>query len=135
RGWDEKVTSFHRLCIVKSLRENLLVPAMRVFVAENLGQEFVVSPALDLRSCFDDSDCATPIIFVLSPGADPTDNVIKLASSLGYADRLHMLSLGQGQGPKAEALIDRARDKGDWVMLQNCHLAASWMTSLEKIQV
>ncbi|EER16604.1 dynein heavy chain, putative, partial [Perkinsus marinus ATCC 50983] len=61
-------------------------------------------------------------------------NVIKLASSLGYADRLHMLSLGQGQGPKAEALIDRARDNGDWVMLQNCHLAASWMTSLERIQ-
>lgn len=48
-------------------------------------------------------------------------NVIKLASSLGYADRLHMLSLGQGQGPKAEALIDRARDNGSQMHTDTCH--------------
>lgn len=37
------------------------------------------------------------------------------------------------QGPKAAALIDAARRSGGWVLLQNCHLAASWMPSLEKI--
>lgn len=42
-------------------------------------------------------------------------------------ERLHMVSLGQGQGPVAETLVALATTEGDWVCLQNCHLAKSWM--------
>ena len=43
------------------------------------------------------------------------------------------MSLGQGQSAKAERFIDEGKQKGDWVLLANCHLAASWMSSLERI--
>ena len=29
--------------------------------------------------------------------------------------------------------MEEARGKGDWVFLQNCHLAASWMLAMETL--
>lgn len=43
------------------------------------------------------------------------------------------ISLGQGQGVKAERIIKEYMQKGGWVLLQNCHLAVSWLPELEKI--
>lgn len=50
-------------------------------------------------------------------------------------ERIQSISLGQGQGPVAEALLMKGTKDGDWVFLQNCHLATSWMLSMEKLVI
>jgi len=50
-----------------------------------------------------------------------------------HTPRIHAISLGQGQGPVAERMISAAMKNGDWVFLQNCHLAASWMLRMEVV--
>lgn len=37
------------------------------------------------------------------------------------------------QGPRAEAMLHSAMEQGNWVFFQNCHLAPSWMPSLERL--
>ena len=46
--------------------------------------------------------------------------------------KFRFIALGQGQGPKAEHLIDQGTKSGHWVLLQNCHLLVSWLKMLEK---
>jgi dynein heavy chain, axonemal len=120
--------------ILKVLREEKLMSGIKEFVKRTLGERFIESPPFDLIGAFNDSQNTTPIIFVLSPGADPITYLVGLAKSKGMDQRLKILSLGQGQGRIAEKLIEGGHRAGDWVCLQNCHLSASWMPELEKIQ-
>lgn len=68
---------------------------------------------------------------MLLTGSDPFGAFQRFATELGFASRVHAISLGQGQGRLAEQMIREARLSGDWVFLQNCHVASSWLLSLE----
>ncbi|GMH41668.1 hypothetical protein BSKO_09578 [Bryopsis sp. KO-2023] len=128
------LASFEKLLVLRMLRPDKVVPGVRDFVSATLGQKFVEPPTIDLGSCYKESSVTAPLLFVLSPGSDPTAALLRFADDMGYGgSKISVISMGQGQGPKAEVLIKTARKEGTWVVLQNCHLAASWMPSLEKI--
>jgi len=116
------------------LKQEQLILVIKNYVLNILGKVFIQSPPFDLKGSFQDSSNTTPIIFILSPGADPISYLLTLAKDKEMDTRLKMLSLGQGQGQFARELIANGRRNGDWVCLQNCHLAVTWMPALEKIQ-
>ena len=128
-----QLTDLLRLIIIKVLREEKVVASAIEFVKRNLGPEYIDIPPLDLSKAYKDTNAATPLIFILSTGSDPIAQLMKFASTVNIQEGLQMISLGQGQGPIAEELIKKAMANGDWVFLQNCHLAASWMPKLEAI--
>ncbi|XP_013789011.2 dynein heavy chain 6, axonemal-like [Limulus polyphemus] len=131
--WNKKLSDFQKLLLIKVCREEKVLFAVTEFIASNLGQQFVESPTTDLHTLYKDINEVTPLIFILSTGSDPMGAFLRFAKEMDFVDRVQAISLGQGQGPVAEKVINMARKTGDWVFLQNCHLAASWMFYMEVI--
>lgn len=90
-------TPFQRLCILRCLRPDVMIPAIQEFIANEMGSKFIEPPSVLIKECYEDSVCYTPIIFVLTPGAAPMTELYKLADDLGYSNKLLAISLGQGQ--------------------------------------
>ena len=128
--WD-KLTGLKRLCLLRCIRPDKVVLGVQKFVISEMGEKFVRPPPFDLQACYDESSCVQPLVFVLAPGSDPMGSVLEAAEAIGR--EVGPISLGQGQGPVAEALIEKSRKEGSWVVLQNCHLAESFMTRFEEI--
>uniref|UniRef100_A0A1B6CU24 AAA+ ATPase domain-containing protein n=1 Tax=Clastoptera arizonana TaxID=38151 RepID=A0A1B6CU24_9HEMI len=131
--WNSKLNNFERMMLLKALSEEKLMFAITEYVKTQLGKEFVESPLVNLHLLYQDTTNTTPLVFVLSTGSDPVGSFQKFATETDNKDKIQSISLGQGQGPIAEKLIDTGKRRGDWVFLQNCHLASSWMLSMERI--
>ena len=131
--WESKCNELQRMILVRCLRMDRVEKAATAYVANAMGRKYVEPPVLDLRETFEDSTPLAPLIFVLSPGVDPTANLKQLAAAKGLADKFHSVALGQGQAPVATQLISDATRQGNWVFLANCHLMLSWLPELQKI--
>ena len=131
--WDAQCNELQKMIILRSLRPDRVSFCAMSFIVNNLGAKFVEPPVLDMKAVFADSSAKTPLIFVLSPGVDPTTSLLSLAENSGMANRFHALSLGQGQAPIATRMIKEGVKEGNWVYLANCHLSLSWMPAMDKL--
>lgn len=85
---------FRFMCIQRCIRPDLLIPAINNFVVSKIGTYFITPPPFDLGLIFKDSSPIAPLVFVLSPGADPLNNLEKYAES--KKKLVQKVSLGQG---------------------------------------
>merc|ERR1712070_553688 len=111
------------------------------FVRQSRGDRYIDEPAFDMGEVFREASPANPIFCLLFPGVNPYSDVERVGEAEGYTERignLRRVSMGQGQEPIAEGLIDEfskaAEDGGEggWVYLDNVHLMSNWLPILER---
>ncbi|KAL7826037.1 hypothetical protein SRHO_G00337750 [Serrasalmus rhombeus] len=133
--WKSK-SSLQKLILMRALRPDRMTYAVRNFVEEKLGVKYTEGRKMEFARSFKESGPASPVFFILSPGVDPLKDVESLGKKLGFTidlGKLHNVSLGQGQEAVAELAMEKASKEGHWVILQNIHLVANWLGSLEKL--
>ncbi|CAM9109021.1 unnamed protein product [Choristocarpus tenellus] len=132
-NFNEQLQPLQKLCVTRCFRPDRVYNAVKIMVMETMGDTFVQPPVLDYNRIFYQSSPSMPMVFILSPGADPQSDIQSLGDELGFTgNKFKFISLGQGQGPLAELMMEQGYQKGHWVLLQNCHLLASWLKNLEK---
>jgi len=108
-----------------------------MFACEMIGVSSLSPPALSLVRLHSDETVSTePILFVTTPGADPSLELEEFAKSHSQQSaqsfNFHQLAMGGGQNDEAIKLINESARVGDWVCLKNLHLVISWLPLLEK---
>ncbi|CAH0702189.1 unnamed protein product [Spodoptera exigua] len=128
--WNEICSDFQKILFIRSLRVDRVSACITTFIVNLLGPRYVEPPVLDIRAAWEESSWKTPLLFVLSPGVDPTAALIQLSQDVKMFERFQSLSLGQGQAPTATKMLSHGMKEGGWVFLANCHLACEWLGSL-----
>ncbi|KEG14252.1 putative dynein heavy chain [Trypanosoma grayi] len=133
--YSDHISEFQLLCLLRCFRGDRIYTAATNFISncDLLGEQYVIPPILRYKDVLDKSSATAPIVCIVSPGANPTDEIIKLATKEVGIQKLRPISLGQGQGEEAMKLVEVGVVRGHWVLLQNCHLLTKWMKELEKV--
>lgn len=103
--WHIELDNLQKLLILRCLRPDKVVPAVRHFVtnqvhshaetlsdrantAAQMGPEFAEYPGFDLEGSYEDSSPTSPIVFILSAGSDPMSSILKFAEQKGMQGKL-----------------------------------------------
>merc|ERR1719335_522637 len=94
-GEENELQYFHQLLLVKAMRPEKVSLALQEYVRYSLGRNFIVFKSEALSEIYKDTTKATPIIFVLTTGADPTTMLLRYCKEMDKEETLGVISLGQ----------------------------------------
>ena len=116
--WNSTLSDLQKMLVLRCLRPDKLTNAMQLYIARHLGARFIEPQTSGLDAIYKESGPTTPLIFVLSSGTDPASELYKFAEKMRMARKLYSVSLGQGQGPRAEFMLRQSLEAGNWLFFQ-----------------
>ncbi|XP_024132434.1 cytoplasmic dynein 2 heavy chain 1 [Oryzias melastigma] len=128
----KKMSRFQQVLMVQAVRPDRLQSAMTAFASQALSMKELSPPPLNLRRLYAETMEWEPVLIIISPGADPSQELAELAAETVGRDSYHEISMGQGQADVALATLRECSRNGDWLCLKNLHLVTAWLPLLEK---
>lgn len=90
---DKRLTSFQQILIIQALRPDRLQIAMRDFAVRVLNLKDISPSSTNIRVIYEHETTASePILFIVSPGSDPSEELKELAESVVGKQSYHEVS-------------------------------------------
>lgn len=91
---------------LRCFRIDRVYRAINTYILDVMGEEYITPPVLSFDAIYEQTLSTIPVVFVLSPGSDPTSDLMKLADRCGAGEgKMKYISLGQGQESVREQII------------------------------
>ncbi|XP_043547742.1 cytoplasmic dynein 2 heavy chain 1 isoform X2 [Chiloscyllium plagiosum] len=127
-----RISLFQQVLVVQAIRPDRLQSAMALFASKALGMKELSPPPLNLKRLLTETLAAEPVLIIISPGADPSQELQELASETIGRENFHEVAMGQGQADIAIQTLKECARNGEWLCLKNLHLVTVWLPVLEK---
>jgi len=85
------------MLFIRSLRLDRLSFSMKHFISKNLGRQFSETPVVDFKHALNYLNNTNCMIYILSPGSDPTNMLANMSKKYNKKGHFQSLSLGNGQ--------------------------------------
>ncbi|NXI65822.1 DYHC2 protein, partial [Anseranas semipalmata] len=128
----KRISLFQQVLVVQAVRPDRLQSSMALFVCKALGIRELSPSPLNLKRLYKETLEIEPILIIISPGADPSQELQELASVEGNTECYHQIAMGQGQADVAIQTLKECARNGEWLCLKNLHLVIPWLPVLEK---
>jgi len=131
----KSLPELQKLCLIRCLRPDRMTVVTENFVCDYMGKRYVEDASAKLVTVLPETDAATPVYYILSPGVDVVGEIEEQALQRGLTveeNKWADISLGEGKDVISDKEVDRLAKDGGWVVLQNIHLMPVWLIELEK---
>lgn len=92
------IEPFYKLMLIRCFRVDRSYQAISNYITLIMGEMYITTPFIDFDGIYAQTKPTIPGLFILSPGSDPTGDLMKLANRCGIISNMFkFLSLGQGQ--------------------------------------
>ncbi|XP_034942678.1 dynein heavy chain 7, axonemal-like, partial [Chelonus insularis] len=131
--WEHKLTSFQKLILVSIIRPDRMLMKVLKFIStvtiDNTNLLDYLDLPLNLSYMYSQSNCSTPLLFILPSYIDLSKLLEKFASKLGYSSKFNIISSSyfnlnhQNYSHELRRIISDSKKDGKWLFIQDCHLA------------
>jgi dynein heavy chain len=129
RFQNNQVGAFYKLLVQRCIRIDRFRSCSNNFIGAAMGKKYSDPVTVILEDVHADSISTTPIVVILTPGADPTADLEEVAKRKGI--KIYAVSMGEGQEIHAKNAMKTSMDTGGWTLLQNCHLGLGFMGTID----
>ncbi|XP_028131634.1 dynein axonemal heavy chain 7-like [Diabrotica virgifera virgifera] len=130
--WQSKLTSFQKLILQKYFKPKNLQLGIKNLIKAELGRKFVEHFQWTIDDIYNESYSLSPILHLQTESNDFNENLYILLEKKKVTHTFRSFCISDHSTSPTDILLEEARQKGFWLLFQNCHLNKGWLEDLEK---